>query len=84
MFTIICFTLKFTRLFGTDESYTLPSMFVTDNLRQCKDKKNLANDVHCELYFFAKVHYIFHKQPIYANFSSIAICFISFHTPFKG
>jgi hypothetical protein len=30
-------------------------MSATDSPPRCKDKKNLANDVHCELYFFAKV-----------------------------
>lgn len=42
---------KFTRLFCTDESYTLPSLFAAVLLRRCKYKKNLANNVQCEPYF---------------------------------
>ena len=30
-------------------------MSAADFLRRCKYKNYLANDVHCELYFFAKV-----------------------------
>ena len=29
-------------------------MFAAVLLRRCKDKKNLANDVHCEPYFLQK------------------------------
>ena len=38
-------------------------MSATDSPPQCKDKKKLANDVHCELYFLQKYAKIFKNQP---------------------
>ena len=32
-------------------------MSATDNLPRCKYKHNLANDVHCELYFLQRQRY---------------------------
>ena len=41
-------------------------MSATDFPPRCKDKKNLANDVHCELYFLQK----YEKKNNYYNFSA--------------
>ena len=45
-------------------------MSATDFLPRCKYKKNLANDVHCELYFLQK----YRKNP---NSSTLRLYFLS-------
>ena len=44
-------------------------MFATDFLPRCKYKKNLANDVHCELYFLQ-------KYALFLNFPRFSTSFI--------
>ena len=56
-------------------------MSATDFPPQCKDKKNLANDVHCELYFLQKYVKKLRTQPFLAVFSIKFACFTSLYTP---
>ena len=42
-------------------------MSATDYPPRCKDKKNLANDVHCELYFLQK-YALFSKRALIIAF----------------
>ena len=59
-------------------------MSATDFPPRCKDKKNLANDVHCELYFLQNYAKILRTQPILAVFSIKNVCIASLYTSSKS
>jgi hypothetical protein len=58
---------KFTSWKKLNASYV---MSATDYPPRCKDKKNLANDIHCELYFLQNYF-------IFLNFSDFESIFFS-------
>jgi len=67
--------LKFTRLFGTDESQTLPRFLSPITERQCKDKHFFINDVHCELLFFKKTSFFLKSATAATVLFHISMCF---------
>ena len=54
VFTLPIFTGKLSKFTSWKKLNASYVMSATDYPPQCKDKKNLANDVHCELYFLQK------------------------------
>ena len=71
----ICLSLKFTRLFGTDESQTLPRFLSPITERQCKDKHFFINDVHCELLFFKRTSFFLKSATAATVLFHISMCF---------
>jgi hypothetical protein len=59
-------------------------MSAADFPPRCKDKKNLANDVHCELYFLQNYAKFLRTQPILVSFSINFVCFMLLYTPFNS
>ena len=59
-------------------------MSATDFPSRCKDKKNLANDVHCELYFLQNYVKKLKIQPFYGIISINYVCFMLLYTPFNS
>ncbi len=51
---------------------------------RCKYKKNLANDVHCELYFLQNYAKLLRTQPFLVSFSINFVCFMLLYTPFSN
>ena len=72
---------KFTRLFCTDESYTLPSLFAAVLLRRCKYKKYLANNIQCGPFFYKTTPFFLKLATSYRfflHFFALFVCYTLF------
>lgn len=75
----ICFTLKFTRLFCTDESYTLPTIFAAD-FEQIAHARQLES----KLSLFSLTRDFLRQCKYKKNLANYAHCGLYFHIFYRN